>query len=98
MGIKGILAQINQKPSQLNEDISIKDLQDIVSSIIKESNKQRKKNDKVAKENIKHLQKRAKELNKEIPIQLLVLLSPNINPKGIISSSTYFKYKEWLDD
>lgn len=98
-GNEGIWEQIrNKKPIILNGKITAEDIEKIKKQmdLACERDSETKRNRiKKSEENFKHLKNRAKELNKEIPMELLFY---SCNPYYTVSVGGWFfeKYKEWL--
>lgn len=92
---KGLFQQILDFPLH-DGSFNIKDLEDVINKAVKKDRDNFKRKEKQAKENIKHLVKRSKKLNKEIPLELLYILG-SIRTH-YVDSEFLNNYKEWLND
>ena len=94
--MKGIYQQIREEKFEPNISITKKNLEEFFKSLEKAKVSKRKEISKRDKENREHLEKRAKELNKEIPIELYAYCVSAINPSNVLPKWLIDKYKEWL--
>lgn len=95
--MKGIYQQIRELGENKYELPTKKEFENFCDKMIKNDIKNRQKVEKNRKENFDHLEKRAKELNEEIPFELL--LRVQTAPEGILWVGSEFlnKYKKWLE-
>lgn len=92
--MKGIIQQIEEQPISRHENFTFQDLENFLDKIVKSRVEYNKEVDERVKSNRNHLLKRSKELGKEIPNVLLVVMCS----RTICYVDTEFleKYKEWL--
>ncbi len=83
---------ITYKPLEFKEEWN--KLLDALEEELKEHHKRQKQEREIISNNIEALVKRGKQLNKEIPEEVLYVVGYNV-PMG---SLFYDKYKEWFDE
>ena len=94
---KGIFEQIKDAETiKIGTPLSKKGIYNFFEEASAAEKKIKKKKEATAKENREHLEKRAKELGKPIPLLLSCLTSPYLNPELLISSQIYKEYEEWF--
>lgn len=92
---KGLIQQIEKRGNVIPSKIlSLKDLNELFSTLQESEIKEKKRLRKNYDNNIKHLTKRSKELKKEVPLGLLMLFTPFSDT--YISTEIRNKFKEWL--
>lgn len=94
--MKGIIQQIEEhyEESKNKEPLTIEQIISKIQEAEKAQIKNRIENEKKIKENIKHLNKRSKELGKAIPPVLIALFSVQATP--LVGTDFINHYKEWL--
>lgn len=91
---KGIMNYINSaNPTPINYNIIWKEVEDTLKKLDEQSKKREKNKDLRIKNNLKELTKKSKELGKEIPDHLLVVIYTE-QPQR---SWFFEKYKEWFE-
>jgi len=96
--MKGIIQQMEESKVQSWDKFTQKDLDDLVMAIelgVIEDAKYRKKRIEELESNRKFLIKRAKELNKRIPFEVVYHSFLSFN-RTYVTSEYLEKYKEWL--
>ena len=94
---RGIFEQIRDAETvEVGTLLSKKDLEEFFKQAYSAEKKIKKKIEATAKENREHLEKRAKELGKPIPLILAYYTNPHFNPELLVSSQIYKEYEEWF--
>ena len=75
---------------------TMSDLEDIINELSDNGRRDLKEKIKTAKNNIKHLDRRSKELGKPVPPELMVYLGSPIT--HYVGGDFIVKYREWLQD
>lgn len=91
---KGIYQRIREAGVSTIERFSIKDLEKALQDLQARRIEKHKEDELVIKNNMKHLDKRSKELNKPIPEMLLIVMCSPV--KMTVGSAFIEEYKEWL--
>ena len=94
--MKGIYQQIREDQPEEVKLPTNKEFRQFCDKLSKSIIIQRQKAEKSRKENLSHLNKRAKELNEEIPFELLLLVQTAPNGVPMIGTEFLNKYKKWL--
>ena len=94
--MKGIYEQLKEAETINYENIDFDKLNDYFKKSHKEQLQKQKAEEKRQKNNLKELEKRSKELGKEIPLELMAIVASDLNKGGVISSSMIKKYNEWF--
>lgn len=94
--MKGLVQQIKEhyEASKNIPPLTDKQLMKLIDEAAKRDRQRFLENEKSRKDNMKHLQKRSKELGKPIPPELLIRFSFEAVP--LVGSDFLERYKEWL--
>lgn len=91
--MKGIWEKIQEsKPVDITKPLDWEEIFQICEEYNKRQKDEYLRRDKNRKENMKHLTKRAKELGKEIPTEVMVIVFSGVS----VGEWFIEKYKEWL--